>query len=134
MKRQLFVAAAALLVLSGAPAMAQNAAGSGTTRAGPPGQNMNRDMMNRDMMSSRGMGPSMMDEGDRHSRMPGHGGIMRIIFAMMDTDGDGALALQEVQDAHARIFKHMDADDNGKVTPEEIAAFFRGPIGGTSAR
>jgi hypothetical protein len=53
-------------------------------------------------------------------------GMMRMMVVMMDTDGDGALSLEEVQSVHARIFKAMDADRNGKVTLEEVQQFFRG--------
>jgi hypothetical protein len=52
-------------------------------------------------------------------------GMMRMMIVMMDTDGDGALSLEEVQSVHARMFKAMDADKNGKVTLEEIQQFFR---------
>jgi hypothetical protein len=48
------------------------------------------------------------------------------VAAVMDADGDGALSLEEVQEAHARIFNHVDADDDGRVTPEEMQAFFHG--------
>jgi Ca2+-binding EF-hand superfamily protein len=51
--------------------------------------------------------------------------MMRMMFVMMDADGDGALSLEEVQAVHARIFKAIDADKNGKVTLEEIQQFFR---------
>jgi Ca2+-binding EF-hand superfamily protein len=61
----------------------------------------------------RGMGPGM-----------GHGGMMQVVFAIMDANGDGSLSLQEVQDVHARIFAHMDEDDDGQVTKAEIKAFF----------
>jgi hypothetical protein len=63
----------------------------------------------------RGMGGGM-----------GHGAMMQIVFAMMDADGNGSLSLQEVQDAHARIFAHMDANNDGELTKAEIRAFFRG--------
>jgi Ca2+-binding EF-hand superfamily protein len=64
--------------------------------------------------------------------MRGHGmmghGVMRMRFMMilLDTDGDGALSLEEVQTAHARIFKTVDANKDGKVTLEEMQMFFRG--------
>jgi hypothetical protein len=55
-----------------------------------------------------------------------HGGMYRIMFVLMDTDGDGTLSLEEFQTAHAKIFKAMDANKDGKVTFEEMQAFFRG--------
>jgi Ca2+-binding EF-hand superfamily protein len=51
---------------------------------------------------------------------------MRIIFSLMDADGDGKLTLQEWQAAHERIFKAMDPDHDGAVTLEEMQAFIRG--------
>src|SRR5215472_16215082 len=38
----------------------------------------------------------------------GHGGVMRIIFALMDANGDGKLTLEEFQAAHERIFKAIE--------------------------
>jgi cephalosporin hydroxylase len=52
--------------------------------------------------------------------------MARIIFSLMDADGDGKLTLQEFQAAHERIFKAMDADHDGTVTLEEMQAFMRG--------
>jgi Ca2+-binding EF-hand superfamily protein len=77
------------------------------------------------MMGQRGPRSEMMGSGTGRGMM-GHRGMMRIMFAVIDADGDGALSLAEVQEAHARIFNNVDADDNGRVTPEEIQAFFRG--------
>ena len=51
---------------------------------------------------------------------------MRIIFALMDSDGDGTISLQEFQAAHERIFKAMDADKDGTVSFEEMQAFMQG--------
>ena len=56
-----------------------------------------------------------------------HGMAMRIIFSLMDADGDGKLTLQEWQAAHERIFKEMDTDHDGTVTLEEMEAFLHGP-------
>jgi hypothetical protein len=70
-----------------------------------------------------------------HHRMTCHmmkhrgmmGGVgMRIIFALMDSDGDGTVSLQEFQAAHERIFKAMDTDKDGTLTLEEIKDFMRG--------
>jgi hypothetical protein len=44
----------------------------------------------------------------------------------MDTDGDGALSLEEMQAVHARVFTAMDANDDGRVTPEEMEGFMHG--------
>jgi hypothetical protein len=72
----------------------------------------------------RGMGRGMGYGGGMGGGM-GHGAMMQVVFAIMDADGNGSLSLQEVQDAHARIFAHMDANDDGEVTKGEIRAFFR---------
>jgi Ca2+-binding EF-hand superfamily protein len=52
--------------------------------------------------------------------------MMRMMFSLMDADGDGKLSLQEFQAAHERIFKAMDANKDGFVTLEEMQAFMRG--------
>jgi Ca2+-binding EF-hand superfamily protein len=44
----------------------------------------------------------------------------------MDADGDGTISLDEFKAAHERIFKAMDANKDGKLTPEEMLAFMRG--------
>ena len=74
----------------------------------------------------------MMGGGMMGHEMMGHDhGIMgptamRIIFSLMDANGDGKLSLEEFQAAHERIFKAMDADHDGTVTLEEMQAFMRG--------
>ena len=80
-----------------------------------------------------GMGPRMMmrDFGSMGRDMPGgHGmqlgigpGMMRMMLALMDADGDGTLSLEEFRAGHDRIFRAMDANKDGKLTVEEIEAF-----------
>jgi hypothetical protein len=41
--------------------------------------------------------------------------IMRMILALMDTDGDGTVSLSEFQIAHERIFKALDANKDGSL-------------------
>ncbi len=52
--------------------------------------------------------------------------ITKMIFALMDTDGNGKLSLQEWQAAQERIFKAMDADKDGFVSLQEMEDFMRG--------
>jgi hypothetical protein len=42
--------------------------------------------------------------------------MMRMMFSLMDSDGDGT-TLQEFQAAHERIFKGMDSNKDGRLTP-----------------
>ncbi len=74
-----------------------------------------------------GMGPGMMaSESMRGPASMGSGMMMRMIFTLMDGDGDGSLSLEEFQAAHARIFKGMDANKDGSLTMEEMQAFMQG--------
>ncbi|WDZ81606.1 EF-hand domain-containing protein (plasmid) [Ensifer adhaerens] len=59
----------------------------------------------------------------RQSMMHGH--MMKIMFAVADSDGDGALSFEEVTAIHKRIFDKVDANKDGKVTPEELQGFMR---------
>jgi Ca2+-binding EF-hand superfamily protein len=74
-------------------------------------------MMGRGMMGGGMMGGGMM---------MGPPIMMRMIFALMDADGDGTISLQEFQAAHERIFKAMDANKDGRLTLDEIQAFMQG--------
>jgi hypothetical protein len=71
-------------------------------------------VMGRGMMGRQIMGPMMTPLA------------MRMIFALMDGDGDGTVSLQEFQTAHERIFKAMDVNKDGVLTLEEIQGFMRG--------
>jgi hypothetical protein len=76
-----------------------------------------RDYMRFGMMR-RGW---MREPGAMHSGM-----MMRMLFALMDGDGDGTVSLSEFQAAHERIFRAMDANKDGRLTLEEIEAFMQG--------
>jgi Ca2+-binding EF-hand superfamily protein len=72
------------------------------------------------------LGGGMMGHEMIGHEMMGHSVVMRIIFGLMDANGDGKLSLEEFQAAHERIFKAMDADHDGTVTLEEMEAFMHG--------
>jgi hypothetical protein len=77
------------------------------------------------MMGQGAMGPGMMGAGVGQMRMIGHAHAMKIMFAIADADGNGALTFDEVSALHKRIFDAVDADDSGDVTREEIQSFMR---------
>lgn len=85
--------------------------GAGMGRGSMMGSGMMGNMMGRGMMGGGAMAPPFM---------------MRMMFALMDADGDGTISLQEFQAAHERIFKAMDTNKDGKLTPEEMQAFMHG--------
>lgn len=76
--------------------------------------------MTRPEMMAHGM--SMM--GGRRA-WGGQGHMMKIFFAIADTNGDGALSFEEVSAIHRRIFDRVDANKDGKVTLEEVGAFMQ---------
>ena len=81
------------------------------------------EMEHADMMD-RSAAPRGIAEGMPMGKMRGH--MMKIMFAIADTNGDGALSFDEVTAIHKRIFDLIDANKDGKVTPEEIQAFMQG--------
>jgi hypothetical protein len=104
------------------PATQQPSEQQQQTEQGGPGPS---GMMGRGMMGRGMMGRGMMGRG--RGMMRRGGGIpLRIIFALMDTDSDGTISLQEWQTAHERIFKAMDANHDGTLTLDEIRAFITG--------
>lgn len=81
-----------------------------------------RTDMGPGMRNDRG-GMPMRGKG-MHTGMMMHGPGMRLMFAIVDADGDGALSLQEVNDFHARIFNAFDGNDDGSIDMSEIREFF----------
>jgi hypothetical protein len=71
-------------------------------------------------------GPRMMGRGGTGPGNMASGMMMRMLFALLDGDGDGTVSLQEFQVAHERIFKAMDANKDGRLTLEEIQGFVQG--------
>ena len=112
------IAASAQAPIAQAPATQQNS----STQPIPGGS-----MMHEESDSDSGM-IGMMGRGyGRHGCHGGHGMVgMRIIFSLMDADGDGTVSLQEFQAAQERIFRAMDADHDGTVSLEEMQDFMRG--------
>ncbi|RWO20933.1 MAG: EF-hand domain-containing protein [Mesorhizobium sp.] len=76
------------------------------------GDRWHRDFRRQD---GRQMGGGMM-----------HRARMRMMFAIVDGDGDGALSQIEVQDFVERIFNAVDEDGDDSVDREEIRSFFHG--------
>ena len=92
-------------------AQSQPAGQEGSGMMGRGGM-MAEGMMGHGMMSGGAMGPPPV--------------MLRIMFALIDTDSDGTISLQEFQAAHERIFKAMDTNKDGKLTLEEMQAFMHG--------
>ena len=119
MKPKLIPIACALLLMSNtAGAQAPEAPSTGAQEQEAP----TAKMTGQDMMGHKGGG--MM--GMRGRGMMGHGMPMRIIFVLMDADGDGTLSLEEFQNAHSKIFKVIDSNKDGKVAPAEMETFMSG--------
>jgi hypothetical protein len=95
----------------------------------PEGDMMGGRMMGGGMMGGGMMGGSMLSRGMMDGGMMarrgaiGHGMMMRMMFSLMDADGDGSISLQEFQAAHERIFKGIDQNKDGRLTMEEMQSF-----------
>lgn len=105
------IATLALALAVSAP-RAQQTDDTGDAAASSGGMQQGKQMQGSGGM--QGM-PGMMRGGDmgmmgRRGDMPR---AMMMMFAMMDTDGDGALSLDEVMAPHERMFGYIDADDSG---------------------
>jgi hypothetical protein len=75
-------------------------------------------------MMGGGMG-GMSQMGGMRGGMMGGGHMMKVMFAIADTNGDGALSFDEVTAVHKRIFDVIDANKDGRVTPEELQRFMQ---------
>jgi hypothetical protein len=113
---------ALILTYSTVGALAQNQA---TPQPDPP--HMQSHSMDHEDTGTMGPG-RMMGRGMMGGGMMGSTFMMRMMFALMDADGDGTISLQEFQAAHERIFKGMDSNKDGKLTPEEMHAFIHGAM------
>jgi hypothetical protein len=85
---------------------------------------MMHQMMVRGVMGTQGEAGSMGTSG-MMPMMPGSGHMMKVMFAVADANGDGALSFEEVTVIHKRIFDRVDANKDGKVTLEELQSFMR---------
>ena len=67
------------------------------------------------------------DRGVMHPSMWGPPMMMRMIFSLMDADGDGGRPLLEFQAAHERIFKAMDATKMASLPWKKCRISFASP-------
>jgi len=130
-RASMLMTAAFMLVCGTIQAGAQQSPGTPQTQQqqSPGGGMTGPGMMGPGMMGGGMMGGGMMREGMMGRGMMGpmmSPVAMRIMFVLMDADGDGTVSLQEFQTAHERIFKAMDANKDGKLSLEEIQSFMRG--------
>ena len=95
-----------------------------TQQSQMPGIGMGMGGRMQGMMGQGTMGQGMMGVMPM-MRMRGH--MMKIMFAVADTDGDGGLSFEEVMAVHKRIFDSVDANKDGKVMLEEMQTFMQGP-------
>jgi hypothetical protein len=74
--------------------------------------------------SSQGMGWGGMHRGGLLMAM------LPMLMAMADTNGDGALSLEEHQAVHARMFNFFDTNKDGQLTSQEVQAVIGGGSSG----
>jgi hypothetical protein len=104
----------------------------GAQQVQPEGGMMGGRMMGGGVMGGGMTGGGMTGGGmmGRHDRGAiGAGMMMRMMFSLMDADGDGSISLQEFQAAHERIFRGMDQNKDGRLTMEEMQSFMGAGMG-----
>lgn len=93
------------------------------------------------MQEERGQGPMqppaqpspmrMMMGGNGSAMGPGmHEAVLRLMFILVDADGDGAFSSAELAAVQERIFNAADTDHDDRVTLEELTAFWHGSPAG----
>ena len=136
-------AALAAMIVVGMPAVAAaqpttadpHHPGTMLTQARPPSGMMGQGMGAEPTQSSIPSGQPAMMCGMMQPGMMGQGMMggmtmrgatpMKIMLAIADANGDGGLSFDEVTAIHKRIFDRVDANKDGRATPEEIQAFMR---------
>lgn len=120
MKKTLMMCAVFALAAAGVQAAQHDEEKPGMT---PEGDAQMQGMNGRSGMSQGDMSPGdgMMGQGGM-----GHPMMLTMMMAMMDTNGDGALSLEEVRAVHERMFGMADADGDGQLSPDEIQGFMMG--------
>lgn len=137
MQKHVQVLTASAFILAGAAtsAIAQQGAGSSMMQRPSQEQSQQQDSSQgsmagqRDMMGKGNMKGMMGGGMSAPMGMMGRPFMMRIMFILMDSDGDGTVSLQEMEAAHERIFKAMDSNKDGRLTFEEMQSFMQGAGG-----
>ena len=111
------------------PGQQQPSTSEGSPRTMGPGMMRDGGMMGVGMMRSGMMHGGMMGGGMMRHHAMANPLMLRMIFALIDEDGDGTVSLQEFQAAHERIFRAMDANKDGVLTPDEMTSFVSGVSG-----
>ena len=139
LKTLLATTAVTLMLVAGphTGALAQATTGQDAQNQPPPGGQADQWQMpdeeeatpterDGERMGDRRMWREHMREMRRWARGMGRRQhTMKIVFAVTDANGDGALTPDEVTEIYRRIFNAMDANKDGRVTHEEVQAFWR---------
>ncbi|MDW6024781.1 EF-hand domain-containing protein [Mesorhizobium sp. BAC0120] len=80
------------------------------------------EMMGRGMMGGGMMPPGRM--GRMRTHMPSQH-MLKILFAIADTNGDGSISFDEISAIQKRIFDLIDTNHDGRITLDELNAFLQ---------